>query len=64
MASAFAEADDAKRLLDRLREATGVAHMNVHDLDWTVRGKIWDGAGREAAYVTRLSLQNIRIDLQ
>ncbi len=51
--AAFAEADDAKTLLDRLRGATGIAHVNVRDLDWTVRGKVWDRAGQDAGYVTR-----------
>lgn len=48
-----ANAEDAIGLLHRMQSALGGARLTrIHDLEWSVKAKVWD-RGREAGQVTR-----------
>ncbi len=45
---------DAATLLERMQSALGGPRLlQLRDIDWTVKAKVWDGAGHEAGFATR-----------
>jgi hypothetical protein len=46
--------EDARDVLRRMQQSIGnIRSAEIHDFDWIVKGKVWDGSGAEAGYVTR-----------
>lgn len=45
---------DPAILLERMQAALGGPRLlQVRDIDWTVKAKVWDGTGHEAGFATR-----------
>jgi hypothetical protein len=54
LGSGVVSGQDAAIVLERMQTALGGPRLlQVRDIDWTVKAKVWDGAGHEAGFATR-----------
>jgi len=54
MITAVCSGEDAQDALRRMQRSIGsIRSAEILDFDWLVKGKVWDGSGAEAGYVTR-----------